>query len=509
MLLILGVTTFTAAAVVPGPPGVPTTGSRRTESPESIVRPRADSIALVDLRTAPRTLRPILESPQSLRRAWKPESPILEGLEIRRLDHWLIVSGTPQSVEAFRSWYAVTLSTETPPIAVEIRVIELPTDDPTGMLDAIRRDPRGPMVQELGRSLPAGSDLIASGRLTVARGTSERLEWDQSPGSRTVVEIGVGSDATNDGIEVQIDAETSRSRTLGRRTDRIGARATDRRRQTTSGTSVGTTTGAFAESTVRLLDGGKRTFPSAAPTDARPVVIIVTPSQGTIEGLRTTIPSSPYVQGKASRDGIGRRYFDREIAQVMGHMGASWLERPEREREERTELLLSLLPVDAGDTVADIGAGSGYFTRRLSRMVGDQGTVIATDIQPQMLEILGSRLVEEGIDNVKPMLGTITDTGLEPESVDLILLVDVYHEFDHPWEMSRSMLRALKPDGVVALVEYRANDPLVPIKPLHTMTAEQSRLEFEAAGFELVEETVGDLPWQRLQLFARPRPPVE
>lgn len=135
-------------------------------------------------------------------------------------------------------------------------------------------------------------------------------------------------------------------------------------------------------------------------------------------------------------------------------------------------------------------------------MVGEGGRVLATDIQPEMLQILDQSLAREGIGNVTPILGTITDTGLEPGSVDLILLVDVYHEFDHPWEMSRSMRRALKPDGVVALVEYRAGDPQVPIKPLHTMTAEQSRLEFEAAGFSLVGETVGDLPWQRLQLFA-------
>ena len=121
----------------------------------------------------------------------------------------------------------------------------------------------------------------------------------------------------------------------------------------------------------------------------------------------------------------------------------------------------------------------------------------------EMLEILGNSLEDEGITNVEPILGTITDSGLEPNSVDLILLVDVYHEFDHPWEMARSMRRALRPGGRVALVEYRANDPVVPIKPLHTMTAEQSRLEFEAAGYRLVETREDGLPWQRLQLFER------
>ena len=492
-----------------GPPGVPTTPGRRVASGPEVDAVKPDSIALIDLRSVPRSLLPVLENIDSVRSAWKPAPRVLKGLELRRLDHWFIVCGPPESVEAFRTWYAATLSTENPPVLFDVRVIELPEEDPEDLLTSIRRDPRGPIVQALATATPDGGRLIADGRITVVPGTTERLEWKDDSGTRTVVEIGLGPGDASEEFEVRIDAETARSRTLGRRTDRVGARASDRRRTTSPGISVATTTGPFADATVRLLDGGRRTLPSAAPGDEPAVVIIATPSAGTIDGLRNTIPSTPYVQVEASRDGIGRLYFDREIAQVMGHFGASWLERPEREREERTELLLSMLPLEAGDTVADIGAGSGYFTRRLSRMVGDEGTVIATDIQPQMLEILESGLLREGIANVEPMLGTITDCGLKPSSVDMILLVDVYHEFDHPWEMSRSMLRALRPDGVVALVEYRADDPGVPIKPLHTMTAEQSRLEFEAAGFTLVGETVGDLPWQRLQLFAGPDRPVE
>ena len=488
---------------ISAPPGVPTTPGRRSVPQPADPGVKPDSVALIDLRLAPRNLLPILETPESLLQAWKPSAGIREGAELRRFDDWFVAAGPPESVEAFRTWYAIAISNEAPPIAFDIRVIRLPGNDPNDILTSIRRDPRGPVVQSLARSLPEGAELIAEGELTVARGGQERIDWSGASGTKTMVEIGLGSDPIGDEIEIRIDAETARSRTLGKRTDRVGARASDRRRRTTLGTSVATTTGSFADSTVRLLDGGRRTMPSASPSDAPPVVVVATPRAGTIDGLRNTIPSTPYIQGKASRDGIGKRYFDREIAQVMGHLGASWLERPEREREERTDLLLSLLPIDDGDIVADIGAGSGYFTRRLARMVGPDGTVIATDIQPQMLEILGNSLQEEGIANVKPMLGTITDSGLAPSSVDLILLVDVYHEFDHPWEMSRSMLRALKPDGVVALVEYRANDPMVPIKPLHTMTAEQSRLEFEAAGFTLQRETVGDLPWQRLQLFAR------
>ncbi|MBQ72382.1 MAG: hypothetical protein CMJ67_05695, partial [Planctomycetaceae bacterium] len=245
ILVILGSWPLSMASANPGPPGVPTTTGRRTAAPPAANLPKPDSIALVDLRLAPRSLGPILESPQSLRQAWKPTSSIMDGLELRRLDHWLIACGTPESVQAFRNWYAVALSTETPPIALDIRVIELPRNDPADILTAIRRDPNGPAVQELARTLPDGADLIASGQLTVARGTTERLEWDEPSGPRTVVEIGVGPGESNEKIEIQIDAETTRSRTLGRRTDRIGARATDRRRQTTSGTSVmaHTTTG--------------------------------------------------------------------------------------------------------------------------------------------------------------------------------------------------------------------------------------------------------------------------
>ncbi len=501
LLLATSVATATASAMS-GPPGVPTTPGRGLAPVTEVPAVSPDSIALVDLRLAPRELLPILENPASLLRAWKPAPSTRKSLELRRRGDWFIAAGPPEPVESFRTWYAMALSTEATPIEFEIRVIELPAAGSDELLTSIRRDPRGSDVQDLARTLPSGATLLASGTMTVGSGGSERLEWSDSAGPRTTVEIGVRPGDSDDELEIKIDAETSRSQTLGRRTDRVGARATDRRRRITMGTSVATTTGSFAESTVRLLDGGRRTLPSAAPKNAAAVVVIATPSVGTADGLRETVPSSPYIDGKASRDGIGRRYFDREIAEVMGHMGASWLERPEREREERTDLLLSLLPIERGDTVADIGAGSGYFTRRLARMVGTEGTVFATDIQPQMLQILDARLVEEGITNVEPLLGTITDTGLEPGTVDLILLVDVYHEFDHPWEMSRSMRRALKPDGVVALVEYRAGDPQVPIKPLHTMTSAQARLEFEAAGFSLVGETVGDLPWQRLQLFA-------
>ncbi|MEE2972155.1 MAG: class I SAM-dependent methyltransferase [Planctomycetota bacterium] len=514
-----------ALGAVAGPPGVPTTPGvanpdGRTSDvvepavarPELVTPPSTEprppgpeEVALIDLRTLPGAVAEILQDPTTLPEVWDPPFDPRERLELRSRSHWFLAVGDAAAVASLRGGLASTLSTETPPIEVRVQVIELArTEDATeSTLTEIRRDPSGSLVQALAATPPENARVLAEGRTTLAPGGDERLTWKTPDGTSTTVELGVDPGTTEAELVLRIDVETSRSRTLGRRSDRDGARATDRRRRTSLGRSVATTTAPFAETSVRLIDGSRKTLPSPAPSNAAPVIVVATPEPGTAEDLQTSLPTTPYVEGPASRDGIGRRYFDREIAQVMGHLGAAWLERPEREREERTELLLSLLPVEFGDTVADIGAGSGYFTRRLARLVGPQGRVLATDIQPQMLELLERRLAEEGIENVRPILGTVTDTGLEPDSVDLILLVDVYHEFDHPWEMARSMRRALRPGGRVALVEYRANDPAGPIKPLHTRTAAQSRLEFEAAGFRLEREVVGDLPWQRLQLFVR------
>lgn len=241
------------------------------------------------------------------------------------------------------------------------------------------------------------------------------------------------------------------------------------------------------DATTRLVvqfDGLAMSSPDPAPNAGR-----LTP----IHTIYKMIPKS--------RDGIGKTFVGREIAHVMGHLAAGWLERPEREQEERTDRLVGMLPLNDDSIIADIGAGSGYFTSRLAPRV-PKGKILATDIQPEMLQLLGKRVTGEGLTNVETILGTVTDTGLGKESVDLILLVDVYHEFDHPWEMLRSMHQALKPGGRVAIAEYRANDPTVPIKPLHTMTAEQVRLEFELAGFTL-EAVKTDLPRQRLFLFKR------
>lgn len=209
-----------------------------------------------------------------------------------------------------------------------------------------------------------------------------------------------------------------------------------------------------------------------------------------------------YEEGPASADGTGRYYMGREIARVMSHRGAAWLERPDRAREERPEVLVQSLDLAPDDVVADLGAGTGYFTFRLAPLV-PEGRVYAVDIQPEMLRIVEDRAVEEGVDNVAPVLGTTTGPGLRPVSTDLTLVVDAYHEFSHPAEMLASIYEATRPGGRLVLVEYRAEDPDVPIKPLHKMSEAQARREVEAAGFRFVENRAS-LPQQHILIFERP-----
>lgn len=220
-------------------------------------------------------------------------------------------------------------------------------------------------------------------------------------------------------------------------------------------------------------------------------------------GVRAEDPAV-YEYGKASRDGIGKFYMGREISHVMGHLGAGWLERPDRRREERTDRLLDNLPLEADSVVADIGAGTGYFSFPIAERVPD-GRVLAVDIQPEMLEIISRRMEAGGISNVQPVLGSERDPGLEPSSVDLVLLVDAYHEFAWPREMSEAMARALRPGGRLVLVEYRAEDPSVPIKPLHKMSVKQARREMAAVGLEL-ERNGKFLPQQHFMVFRKARP---
>lgn len=203
-------------------------------------------------------------------------------------------------------------------------------------------------------------------------------------------------------------------------------------------------------------------------------------------------------------NGIGKFYMGREIAQVMGHQGALWLERPEREQEERLTLLTRLLDLKPGMVVADIGAGSGVLTMRMAPKVAPEGKVIAVDIQREMLVLLQNKLRRARVNNVDLLLGEAQKTNLDPESVDLVLMVDVYHEFECPYEMLKDISQALKPGGRVALVEYRLEDPRVPIKLVHKMTEKQAVKELTLPEFGLEHtETIDKLPRQHLMIFTR------
>ena len=218
----------------------------------------------------------------------------------------------------------------------------------------------------------------------------------------------------------------------------------------------------------------------------------------------TNTPSQSRYETRTQHDpnGIGKFYMGREIAHVMGHQAADWLERPERAKEEGSDLLLPALKLKAGDSVADIGCGTGYYTRPLAKAVGTNGVVYGVEIQQEMLDLLTNKLAAEKIFNVKPVLGTITDPKLPKASVDLILMVDVYHEFDYPYEMVEGMCRALKPGGRMVFVEFRGEDPNVPIKLVHKMTEAQVRKEMSVHPLEWVE-TVGTLPMQHVIIFKR------
>jgi ubiquinone/menaquinone biosynthesis C-methylase UbiE len=201
-------------------------------------------------------------------------------------------------------------------------------------------------------------------------------------------------------------------------------------------------------------------------------------------------------------NGIGKFYMGREIAQVMGHEAAGWLDRPEREMEENPTKLMEMLPIKPGDVVADIGAGSGYYTFRLAEKVGPKGKVLAEDIQKEMLDIIRQRMDKKKVTNVEPVLGTITDPKLPDNGVDLVLLVDVYHEFDHPYEMTEAMVKCLKPGGRLVFVEFKLEDPEVPIKLVHKMSQKQVQKEMEPFPLKHVK-TIDSLPWQHVIIFEK------
>ena len=214
-------------------------------------------------------------------------------------------------------------------------------------------------------------------------------------------------------------------------------------------------------------------------------------------------PPAPYeTRAEHDPDGIGKFYLGREIAHVMGPGGVPWLERRERETEERPQLMIDALQIKSGQTIADVGAGSGYYSFRIAPLVGEQGNVLAIDVEPRMLKIIGERAKRAAVANVTTVLSTPSDPNLEPNSVDLLFMVDVYHELEFPLEMMTKVREALKPGGRVALIEYKAEDPAVMIKPVHKMTERQIIRELTAAGFRH-QKTVRTLPLQHLVLFEK------
>ena len=213
-------------------------------------------------------------------------------------------------------------------------------------------------------------------------------------------------------------------------------------------------------------------------------------------------PPDRYQTTSPTRDGIGKGYMGREIAGVMGWQGAAWLERDERQQEERGDLLLRELGLKPGMAVADIGAGTGYYARRMAPLVGSSGVVYATDVQPEMMKLLEDGAKKAGLTNIKPVLGGLKSVNLPDASIDLAIMVDVYHELEFPFEVIDSLVRALKPGGRIAYVEYRMEDPRVPIKTLHKMSEAQVRKE--AAAHALVwERTANTLPWQHVVIFRK------
>lgn len=204
----------------------------------------------------------------------------------------------------------------------------------------------------------------------------------------------------------------------------------------------------------------------------------------------------------ANPDGIGKRYMGREIAGVMGWQGAAWLEREERQKEERTDILMKALDLKPGMVVADIGAGTGYLSRRMASAVAANGKVLAVDVQPEMVRMLKRLAQQKGLSNIVPSLGTEKDVSLPAATVDLAIMVDVYHELAYPFEVMQSIIRALKPGGQLVFIEYRAEDANVPIKTLHKMSEAQVRREAEVHALAW-DRTVNSLPWQHMVVFRK------
>jgi ubiquinone/menaquinone biosynthesis C-methylase UbiE len=216
---------------------------------------------------------------------------------------------------------------------------------------------------------------------------------------------------------------------------------------------------------------------------------------------QTSVSNSNYIYKTGDRFGTGKWYMDREIAYVMGYQGINWLERSEREKEENTSRLLKNMDIQAGDVIADIGAGSGYHVFKMAPKAYD-GLVYAVDIQAEMLQAMKEKKSEMGIGNIELVKGNEKTVNLPKNSIDKVLMVDVYHEFSYPIEMIASIKASLTADGAIYLIEYRAEDKSVPIKELHKMSEKQAVKEMKAAGFKL-KENVSNLPWQHCMVFIK------
>jgi ubiquinone/menaquinone biosynthesis C-methylase UbiE len=247
------------------------------------------------------------------------------------------------------------------------------------------------------------------------------------------------------------------------------------------------------------------------PATARPQGSTASPRTGKDDPAKA--PARPKAKPKAKAKAHDRRdppgfYMGRPIADVMSWEGADWLFRETRIEEEQPERMLNALRIPRGAAVADVGAGAGYHSIRLARKVGPKGTVYATDVQPEMLRMLRDNARAARVTNIKPVRCTQADTGLPEGAIDLILMVDVYHECSDPEATLQGLLAALRPRGRLVLVEFRGEDPEVPIKPEHKMTLEQVRREVEPQGFTF-KDSLEFLPWQHVIIFEKPDDPKE
>ena len=242
---------------------------------------------------------------------------------------------------------------------------------------------------------------------------------------------------------------------------------------------------------------------SVTSTVKRGVIALGSAALSLIITLPTLAAENPgYIEDQSRRTtGIGKFYMGREISFVMGHQAAGWLNRPGRIQEEMPDGVVANMKLEPTHVVADIGAGSGYFSFRIARLV-PEGKVLAVDIQQEMLDIVEATKAKEGVTNIEGVKGEIDNPNLPMNSIDAVIMVDAYHEFSHPFEMINGIYNALRPGGRIFLLEYRGEDASVPIRPLHKMTQEQVIKEMGVFGLEWTE-TLDFLPWQHMMVFTK------